>query len=151
MDTNRSTPPEQRALVVLEDNNGEILLSCGRRYTEKSRNDSVFLVAHLKDADDVRISLKMREADEFFELLMLLVSDANDRPFAGRLSASTVVGDGGGVMEISVAHHESYIAHVTLTGPSGHPGAAFDADRFALDRFLHCAVQGLCDEIKEDD
>jgi len=149
----RKPPPEHTVAVILQDENENVLLSSGRKSAgKKPDDDSIFIIAHIEDSDDIKLSLQIREAEDFLELALPLVSDARERPFSGSLSASTVDGTWGSRFTISVENHEDYIAHVTMVSAvENHHGASFDTSRTSLERFLHAVRDGLCSNVDDED
>lgn len=141
--------------VVLQDDKGNILLSCGRKSAASDRDDdSIYFVApRSADEDAVEISLQLTEGEDFLELVIPLVSDDKDRPFGGLLFVSTIIGDSGARLSFCIENTDDYMARVELVErrQGDETAAKFDADREALERFLYAALEGLCDDMEDDD
>lgn len=139
--------------VILQDDKGNILLSGGRKVAANERDDdSIYIVAPQDDDHSLEISLQLKEAEDFLELVIPLVSDSKERPFGGTLYVSTITGDSGARLEFTVESPEDYVAQVIIfEGRKLDGGAKFDVDRGALERFLYAVLEGICDDMEDDD
>lgn len=151
---NQKKRDSQFVNVVLQDNSGHILLSCGRKVASSERDDdSIYFVAPRTDDDSTEISLQLREAEDFLEMVLPLVSDDKERPFGGSLYVSTIIGDSGARLSFAIENTDDYVAHVALLERrrEGETITQFDADRESLERFLYAALEGICDDMGDDD
>lgn len=139
--------------VVLQDEHGDIQLSCGRKLAATEREDDSVYVVAATEGDSAEIFMTLDEAEDFLEIVRPLVSDAQERPFAGSLWVDTVVGGQGARLKISVADPEDYDAAVEITELHGEEQAnvTVKVNRGILERYIVAALEGICDDLDDED
>lgn len=122
-----------------------ILLACRRVEQE---DDCIRMTAYTTSAQ-AEVSMTIEEAEAIFEQAQLLVNDEKQRPIGGNVFLDTSIGDSGGRVQFSLDDPESYTAVVEIRDKLSVVSQAID--RGVLDRFLFSAIEGICQDLEDDD
>jgi hypothetical protein len=139
----RPTSIQHVRIVVTMPGAEQDILAC---HAEK---DSIHVSIKLADDGRANIYMSSDEAEDFFDQAISLVSDDKQRPIAGHVFIDTTTGENGGRMAITVADPEAYTATVTITQKT--QVGTCTVDRGVLERWLFSVVEGLLQEMEDDD
>jgi hypothetical protein len=100
------------------------------------------------EKDSAKITLKLEEAEKYFEMAILLTNDEKQLPISGSLSVDTTVGESGGRLTLSIARAEDETATVEVRNKVT---VSHTVDRLTLERFWFACREGLCEDLEDDD